>query len=171
MAKSPNESTDKPTNQDDKTKQHAFKYILVGIVITIFNYSFYSILSNIIINNNDFLWLSTLISTAASIVLAFILHSNITWKDRPTTKTAIYKFLIWNIILAIAVGPVLTQLFSLITPLYDFAYSISSAMHLPFTHEFVLTTGVFVLVSLVVLILNFFFYDRFVFGKTKNMLK
>ena len=151
--------------------KRATRYVLVGIAITVFNYGFYSILANLIIKNNDYLWLSSLISTVASTILAYILHSRITWKERPITKTALYKFLIWNAILAIAVGPILTQLFSLITPLYDFAYNITSAMHLPFTHEFVLTTGVFVLVSIVVLILNFFFYDRFVFGKAKNMLK
>ena len=38
-------------------------------------------------------------------------------------------------------------------------------MHLPFSYEFVLTTGAFALNALVIMIINFLFYDRFVFGK------
>lgn len=159
----------KPT--DVKTSEHAARYALVGITITIFNFVFYSLLANLIINNNDFLWLSSLISTAASIIVAYILHSKITWKEREVTKTAIAKFFIWNILLTVAIGPWLTQLFSLITPLYEFAFNITNTIHLPFSYEFILTTGTFVLTSLVVMILNFFFYDRFVFGKPKNMVE
>lgn len=161
--------TSKPT--DVKASKHAARYVFVGITITIFNFVFYSLLANLIINNNDFLWLSSLISTAASIIVAYILHSKITWKERGVTKAAIIKFFIWNILLAIAIGPWLTQLFSLITPLYEFAFNITSAIHLPFSYEFILTTGTFILTSLVIMILNFFFYDRFVFGKPKNMIE
>ena len=163
--------SEEPKSTEVKTFKHAARYIFVGITITIFNFVFYSLLANIIINNNDLLWLSSLISTTASIIVAYILHSKITWKERGVTKTTIAKFFIWNILLAIAIGPWLTQLFSLITPLYEFAFNITNAIHLPFSYEFVLTTGVFALTSLVVMILNFFFYDRFVFGKPKNMIE
>ena len=67
--------------------------------------------------------------------------------------------------IAFAVSPLLNQLFSYITPLYEFAFNITSAIHLPFTYEFVLTTGAFVLTSAVVMVINFLFYDKFVFGK------
>ena len=114
--------------------------------------------------NNDLLWLSSLIATAVTTVVAYFAHSKITWKERSITKTAIYKFFIWNALLTFAISPALTQLFSLITPLYEFTFNITSALHLPFTYEFVLTTGTFVLTTAVIMILNFLFYDRFVFG-------
>lgn len=151
--------------KDVKTSKHAIRYVIVGISVTIFNYILYSLLSNIIIKNNDLLWLSTLISTAITTVVAYILHSKITWKEREITRTAIYKFFLWNAVLTFAIGPLFTQLFSLITPLYNFTYNITSAIHLPFTYEFVLTTGTFVLTSGVIMIINFLFYDKFVFGK------
>lgn len=162
-----------------KTTARAGRYIIIGISLAIFNYGLYAILSNLIIKNNGLLWLSTFISTAATTILAYILHSKITWKERPITKTAIYKFLIWNALLAVAIGPWTTQLFSLITPLYQFAYNIFQTLHIPFSYDFTLTTGAFILTSIVTMILNFFFYDRFVFGKskpnshnqTKNMIK
>ncbi|MBR2839995.1 GtrA family protein [Candidatus Saccharibacteria bacterium] len=150
-----------------KTSTRATKYVIVGICITLFNYGLYSILANLIINNNDLLWLSSFISTAITTIVAYIAHSKITWKERNVTKHSIIRFFIWNAILAVAIGPLLTQLFSLLTPLYEFAYNICTAIHLPFSYEFVLTTGAFALTSIVTMILNFLFYDRFVFGKSK----
>lgn len=161
--------TEKPMSPDVKTSQHAGRYVLVGIGITIFNYGFYTILANLIINNNDLIWLSTLISTTVSTFVAYFLHSKITWKERPITKTAIYKFFIWNLLAAFAINPLLTQLFSLITPLYEFAFNVSQTINLPFTYEFIQSTGAFILTAIITMILNFLFYDRFVFGK--NMVK
>lgn len=157
-----------PNQKDVKTSEHAARYVVIGMIITVFNYLVYTLLSNVIINNNDLLWLSTLISTTITTLLAFLLHSKITWKERPITKTAKYKFFIWNLAGAFVIGPLLTQLFSLFTPIYEFAYQIIEALHIPFSYEFTLTTGVFVLTSAVYMILNFFLYDKFVFGKSKK---
>lgn len=181
MDKQPNNTSDSPKTdnkktssspettkpKDVKTSRHATRYLIVGISLTVFNYILYTILANLVINNNDYLWLSTFISTTFTTILAYILHSKITWKERTVTKTAIYKFFIWNALLTIAIGPWLTQLFSFITPLYDLASNISQAINLPFTYEFIQSTGAFILTSLIVMILNFLFYDRFIFGKTK----
>ncbi len=153
--------------KDIETKERTGRYLIVGISIAVFNYTLYAVLANLIIKNNDLIWLSTFIATGATTILAYILHSKITWKERPITKSAKYKFFIWNIILTVAIGPLFTQLFSYITPLYDLAFGIISFLHIPFSYDFVLTTGAFVLTSVVVMLLNFFFYDRFVFGKTK----
>ena len=158
----------KPNPHDVKTSKHAGRYLLVGICITIFNYTLYTILANVIINNNDLLWLSTLISTAITTIVAYLAHSKITWKERRVTKHSIIRFFIWNALLTFPIGPGLTQLFSLLTPLYEFAFTICQALHLPFSYEFVLSTGVFALTSIAAMILNFFFYDRFVFGKKPN---
>lgn len=164
-------STSENFTPDVTTSRHAGRYLVIGITITIFNFGLYSILANLIINNNDLLWLSTLISTLASTILAYFLHSKITWKERPLTKTAIYKFFIWNLATAIFIGPFFTQLFSLITPLYDLAFNIFQSLNISFTYDFVQSTGAFVLTAIVTTILNFFFYDRFVFGKKKNVVK
>ena len=153
---------------DVTTGKHATRYLIIGTFLALFNYGLYTVLSNLIIKNNDLIWLSSFIATAVTTILAYILHSKITWKERPISKTAIYKFFIWNIMLTVAIYPLLTQLFSYLTPLYDFAYSITSAMHIPFTYEFVLTTGAFVLTTIITTLMNYFLYDRFVFGKAKN---
>lgn len=158
------------TQTDVKTSRHAIRYLIVGILVTGFNYALFAILSNLILRNNDLIWLSNFIATAVTTIVAYFAHSRITWKERTVTKHSIIRFFIWNAMLTVAIAPGLTQLFSLLTPLYEFAYNITSAIHLPFSYEFILTTGAFVLNSIVIMILNFLFYDKFVFGKktTKN---
>ncbi|MBO7657044.1 GtrA family protein [Candidatus Saccharibacteria bacterium] len=154
--------------RDTKTSKRAVKYFIVGVSLTIFNYVLYSIIANLIINNNDLLWLSSFIATFITTILAYILHTRITWKERTITKTAIYKFFIWNALLTFAINPGLTQLFSFITPLYDLVYNICQNLHIGFTYEFIQSTGAFVLMGIVNMIMNFLLYDKFVFGKEKK---
>ena len=158
-------TTQPNTQQDVKTSKHAFRYLIVGIMVTGFNSVLFSILSNLVIKNNDLIWLSNFIATAITTIVAYFAHSRITWKERTVTKHSVIRFFIWNAMLAVAIAPGFTQLFSLFTPLYELAYNITSTIHLPFSYEFVLTTGAFVLNSIVIMILNFLFYDKFVFGK------
>lgn len=154
--------------KDVKTSQHALRYLFVGVGITLFNYVLFAIIANLIIKNNDFLWLSNLIATSITVIVAYIAHSKITWKERNVTTSSIIRFFIWNAMLAIIISPALTQFFSIFTPLYEFVFNITTAMRLPFSYEFILTTGTFILTSGVIMILNFFFYDRFVFGKNNS---
>ena len=161
------ESDKKSSTKDVKTSEHAIRYFFVGVTLTIINYLLYTVLSNFIITNLDLLWLSSLISVTITSFIAYFLHTHITWKERKVSKTSIYKFFIWNALLAFAISPAFTQLFSLFTPLYELGYNISSTIHLPFNYDFILTTGAFVLTTITTMILNFLFYDRFVFGKTR----
>ena len=164
------EKTEKP-EKSAKKPHHKTRYLIVGISITVFNYTLYTVLSNLIIKNNDFLWVSTLIATLITTLVAYLAHSKITWKERNITKTAKYKFFIWNLMFAFAIGPWITQLFSLFTPVYDLAFNIFQNMHINFSYEFVQSTGAFVFTGIVTMILNFLFYDKFVFGKKPNKSK
>lgn len=165
------ESAANSSKSDVKTSTHAGRYLIIGIGLAVFNYVTYALIANLIIKNSNLLWLSSFIASALTTILAYILHSRITWKERKPTKQGIYRFFIWNVLLTIAINPGLTQFFSIFTPLYQFGYNISQAIHLPFSYEFIQSTGAFVLTAIITTILNFLFYDRFVFGKTKNMVK
>ena len=160
-----------------KTSRHATRYFFVGITLTVFNFGAYTLLNLIFLGikltdttaseNEQYLWLTTLISTALTTILAYLMHSRITWKERSITKHSVIRFFIWNALITVAINPGLTQLFSLFTPLYQFAYGIIMWLHLPFSYDFTVSTGAFVLTAIVVMVLNFLFYDRFVFGKVK----
>lgn len=162
------EEPQKHQSKDVKTSKHATRYFFVGVGVTLFNYALFAIISNLLIKDNNLLWLSNLIATSITTIVAYIAHSNITWKERSVTKAAICRFFIWNALLAIIIAPGLTQFFGMFTPVYEFAYNITSALHLPFSYEFILTTGAFVLNAIVIMIINFLFYDRFVFQKKKS---
>ena len=151
-----------------KTAKRAGKYVVIGIILTIFNFLVYTLLARIIFNNNELLWLDTIISYTLATFLAYLLHSKITWKERDPGKTGIIKFFAWNFITALAISPFLTWLFGLITPLYEFAYNISSTIGLPFDYNFVESTGIFCFTTLITMILNYLFYDKLVFGTKDN---
>lgn len=165
---------DKDTNKEIKetkeikTSKRAGRYLIVGILLTAFNYGLYSAIARLIIKNNDYLWAATLISTIATTFVAYFSHSKITWKERGISKTAIYKFFIWNLFFAFAVGPWLTQLFSFVTPLYELAFNICQNIGIGFSYDFIQSTGAFALTSLVIMVLNYLFYDKFVFGESKK---
>ena len=74
-------------------------------------------------------------------------------------------------------GPFLALCFGLFTPVYELAHNISSFFRLPFSYEFIESTGVFVFASIVAMLLNYIFYDKLVFGDNhsekpdENMVK
>lgn len=162
-------SIEKNKNHQNNTKanRRVSIFTIIGIILTIVNFIIYTFLANIIFQNNNFLWLSTLISTTISTFLAYFLHSKITWKERKITKSAKYKFFIWNFLTAVIINPFFTQLFSLFSPLYKFAFNIFSTANMQFSYEFIQSTGAFALTACVTMVLNYLFYDRFVFDKNK----
>lgn len=157
--------------KNTKTAARAGKYTIIGIVLTVFNFLIYTLLARIIFNNNELLWLDTIISYTLATFLAYFLHSKITWKERNPGKTGIIKFFAWNLITAILISPFLTWIFGFITPIYKFAFNISSAIHLPFDYNFIESTGIFCFTTLITMILNYLFYDKLIFNKSKEPKK
>lgn len=141
------------------------RYVIIGIVLTLINFVLYTLISRLLIKNNDLLWLATLISSTISTIVAFFLHSKFTWQTENFQKIHAIKFFIWNLIEAIVINPFLTWIFAMMKWLYDFAFSVCQAISLPFDYDFVESTGAFALVTIITMILNYLFYDRFVFGK------
>ena len=151
-----------------KTSLRVGKFAVIGIILALFNFAVYTFLARVIFNTNELLWLDSIISYTLATILAYFLHSKITWKERPITRRSVLMFFLWNGITAIAISPFLTWLFGLITPVYEFAYNLSANLHLPFDYNFIESTGIFCLTTAVTMILNYLFYDKLVFGGTEN---
>lgn len=148
------------------------KFAIIGAILALFNFAIYTLLARLVFNNNELLWIDSIISYTLATILAYILHSKVTWKERPVTKRGIAMFFLWNGITAIAISPLLTWLFGFLTPLYEFAHDICSSLHIPFDYDFVESTGIFCLTTAITMILNFFFYDKLVFGDSRpNQIK
>ncbi|MBR6965250.1 hypothetical protein IKH83_02990 [Candidatus Saccharibacteria bacterium] len=154
--------TDK--NSQPKTTARVGRFAVIGTILALFNFTLYTTLARLVFKDNSLLWVDSIISCTTTTILAFILHSKITWKERPVSKHGIAMFFVWNGITSFLISPLLTWSFGFATFLYEFAFSIASAIHLPFDYAFVESTGVFVLTAAVTMVLNYLFYDRLVFG-------
>lgn len=158
------EETAAKQSQKPKTSTRLVKFVIVGITLALANYVIFTSLDRLVFNNKDLLWIDSIISCTLAAILAYILHSKITWKERTVTSYNIVMFFIWNGLLAIAISPFFTWLFGHITPLYEFIFNITQNIGLPFDYQFIESTGIFCLVTAVTMILNFIFYDKLVFG-------
>ncbi|MBO4276271.1 glycosyltransferase [Candidatus Saccharibacteria bacterium] len=153
------------------TTKRVGKFTIIGIVLSIFNFLVYTFLARIIFSGNELLWLDSMISYALATILAYLLHSKITWKERFPGRSGIIKFFIWNFLTALLISPFFTWLFGLLTPLYQGTHQLSTNLNLPFDYNFIESTFIFYLVTLVTMILNYLFYDKLVFGTPKNVEK
>ena len=148
------------------TAKRTGKFAIIGIILALFNFAIYTFLARIVFNSNELLWLDSIISYILATILAYILHSRVTWKERQPTKKGIVMFFVWNLITAILISPFFTWLFGFIKPFYEFLFSISTALSLPFDYNFIESTSIFCLTTCVTMVLNFIFYDKLVFGET-----
>jgi len=151
-------------------KKQAGKYFIFGLLNTAINYGMYELLALLVFTQENQLWLATLISGAISIFVGYYLHSHFTWKEREVGNKQLAKFFVWNVVMNVAVRPVLTMFFGLgiFGMLYVFAHNICGMISLPFSYEFVESTGNYVLMTAVVMVINYLVYDRFVFGEKRK---
>lgn len=147
-----------------KTTIRVGKFAIIGAILALCNFAVYTFLARVVFNSNELLWLDSIISYALATILAYILHSKITWKERPVTKRGIFMFFVWNGVTAIIISPFFTWLFGFITPLYEFIHNICVSLSIPFDYNFVESTSIFCLTTCVTMILNYIFYDKLVFG-------
>ncbi len=159
------------TNQKNKvnkagtTKQKAGRFLVVGTSITIFDYLVYELLVMIFFGGNaEKAAIASVISGTIATLVAFVAHSRITWKTRDVGKTEIIRFFVWNIITMWILRPILAAGTGLLDPLYGLAQGIFNLVKIPFSFEFVKSTGIFVLTTAVIMLLNYLVYDNFVFG-------
>lgn len=157
--------------KEHKKAKQAGKYFIFGVLNTAINYGMYEALALLVFTGENQLWIATLISGAISIFVGYFLHSRFTWKDREVGKKQLGKFFIWNVLMNVAVRPVLTLFFGLFGFLYQFAFNICQGIGLGFSYEFVESTGNYVLMTAVVMVINFLVYDKFVFGESKRSAK
>ena len=155
----------------EKSERHAMKYVLVGVIITLFDFVAYTVLVKLVFRTNDALEISTAVATVLATILAYILHSRITWRDRKPAKFGVVKFFLWNGLAAVALKPFTAWVVGTWTGLFQFALMVSEWLRLPFDYGTIEYLGVYGIATLVIMVLNYFFYDRLVFGSKKKTVK
>ncbi len=142
-------------------------FLGVGILNTLLDFIFYTLLTLTIFTDKDSIALAGVISGTFALICAFLTHGFITWRGRNLKPSTIMRFFLFTGFGMWVIRPVLLAIFIHLTPLYDFAYSVSSAVGLPFSQEFIANTGAFGFMAVLVLIYNYVVYDKFVFTDTK----
>ena len=155
-----------------ETKQKAGRFIIVGTGITVFDYLVYEVLVMLFFGGDtEKATIASIISGTVATFVAYLAHKNITWKARQVGKAEIIRFFIWNIITMWIVRPLLTAGAGLLDLLYGLAQGIFNFIMIPFSFEFVKSTGIFCLTTAVIMILNYLVYDNFVFGQKNRKNK
>lgn len=159
----------------EKTKEEKvgikriLKFAGVGIAATVVDYLIYTLLIMVLFGGDvAAAGISSILSGICSTFVAYVLHNNITWKERNPGKYGIIKFFVWNAFVVILVRPVLVAFFSLLTGLYEFAFMLIGWIPVFSSFDFVASTGIYVLMTIVTMTLNFIFYEKIVFGRSKE---
>ncbi len=145
------------------------KFVGVGLTAAIVDYVVYELCLIFLFGNDvNLVPVAQVISLLFSTLTAFLLHKNITWRDRDPGKYGIIKFFIWNLVIMLSLRAFLSWLFGLLTGLYEFVFFIFGSINIPFSIEFIQSTGIFAMMNIVTMVINFFFYNNFIFGKGKE---
>ena len=156
------------TNTKKGAKQRAGRFVVVGAGITLFDYLVYELLVMVFFGGNtEKATIASIISGTIATFVAYAAHKRITWKARNVGRVETIRFFIWNVITMWLVRPLLTAGAGLLDPLYGFVQGLLNFVQIPFSFDFVKSTGIFCLTTVVIMILNYLVYDNFVFG-SKN---
>ena len=150
---------------DKVAKYKVVRYFISGVAATLVDYGIYEILVMLIFKSTDTVGIAASIAGIIGVLVAYTLHKNITWRDRDPGQYGVIKFVAWNIAIMVGFRPLLAIALTWLTGLYELGFGVCQWIGLPFTYDFVMSTGVYVLMTAVTAVLNFIFYERVVFGK------
>jgi len=142
-------------------------FFIAGVSAALVDYLIYELVA-ILINNNDYLFIASIISGTIAVFVSFLLNNYVTWKNQDPGKAGIVKFFTWNLLKAVVLKPILTIAFGFLGNFYEFLFSISQSLGLPFDYNFIESTSIFCLVIASTMVLSYFVYDRLVFKDKKE---
>ena len=155
--------SEQENNYTHRKNKRPLIFLTVGIVNTLLDFIFFTLLTTFVLKNN--IALAGVISGTVALVFAFITHSFITWRGHHVTHKVILKFFVVTGFGMWVIRPLLLASFINLTGLYSLVYQFSHTLHMPFSESFLANTGSFGFMIIVVLIYNYLIYDRIVFNQ------
>ena len=155
----------KPTKLLNGTNsKRPFIFIGVGIMNTALDFCFYTFLM-LVVFKSEHVFLAGILSGTFALACAFTTHSLITWHGSKKSHKTLLKFILFTGFGMWVLRPLLLSIFSNFSGLYNWVYEISNNIGLPFSYEFIASTGAFGFMVIIVLTYNYLTYDRFVFNE------
>lgn len=145
-------------------KRRPLVFLAVGVINTGLDFVFYTLLTSVFFTKPQvhMLVIGALSGTFA-LVCALITHATITWRGHHTTKKTILRFFVLTGFGMWVIRPILLAIFIQFTPLYRFAKYILDAFHVHMNEAFIGNSVAFCLMVVVMLLYNYFVYNRYVF--------
>ena len=141
-----------------------------GVTATVVDYGVYELLVTFVFKSAEGAAAAISIAGAVGIVAAYLLHSRLTWRERDPGRFGVVKFVLWNLLIMVGLRPIIVGVMGWFGWLYEWFYGVCVWLGLPFGHDFVVSTAIYVLTTVITATLNYFFYDWVVFdeknGKT-----
>jgi len=147
------------------TNKRPLIFLAVGVFNTLLDFCFYTLLTQTVFADNS-VALAGIVSGTVALVIAFLTHSLVTWHGRNIQRITAIKFLVFTGFGMWVIRPLLLAAFTKLPWIYNFAYSTSSTIGLPFSKDFIVNTGAFGFMIIIVLSYNYLTYDRFVFNES-----
>lgn len=143
-------------------------FLFVGVFNTLADFICYTLLTLFVFKNPSQIAVAGVVSGTIALIIAFLTHSLITWRDRETTAITVIKFFIVTGFGMWVIRPLLLGLFVHFSFLYNFVHTLTTNLHLPFSLTFITNTGAFGFMTIVLLVYNYFTYDRFTFSNRES---
>lgn len=153
----------------DNKKKKVGIFVIVGVIVTLIDFIIYNIVIFLLKNSSESLFMAACVAGVVAAIMAYILHKNFTWRGRKTDKYTSLRFFAWNILLVLTVRPILVWIFGRLGGLYEFCFMIAKWLSLPFSLAFIKSTGVYGLMTVVTMTLNFIGYEKIVFRQQINV--
>lgn len=158
----------KESSLTTKKSKRPLIFLGVGVVNTLLDFAFFTFLT-LVVFKNDNIALSGIISGTFALICAYITHSLITWRGNSIDYKVFLRFFVFTGFGMWVIRPALLAIFVHFTGLYDFVFSVSAALRLPFSEAFITNTGSFGFMIIILLVYNYVVYGRFVFNDHKHV--
>jgi putative flippase GtrA len=145
------------------TKRQPMIFIGVGVLNTLLDFGFYTLLTHLFFSDKSAIWVAGILSGTVALCVAFATHSMVTWRHREVGVSTMIRFLVATGFGMWIIRPILLSIFVKLDVVYEWAYSLTQWLHIPWSYTFVANTGAFGLMAIIVLIYNFIVYDTYVF--------
>ena len=152
---------------DVKQNTHKRKIVFLGVGIanTLLDFLFYTALTQTVLEGSQHIAVAGIVSGTFALICAFLTHRLITWRGTNIGHRTVMRFALCTGFGMWVIRPFLLSVFVHLQALYDVVYKITRAGHLPFSQSFIAATGAFGLMTVVMLVYNFYMYEKFVFAQ------
>ena len=143
-------------------------FLLVGIFNTAPDFAVFTLLTLFVFRDPSQIAIAGVVSGTIALCIAFLTHNFITWRERETTRYTALKFFLVTGFGMWVLRPILLSAFIQLSVLYESVHAAIAALGIGFSLSFITNTGAFAFMTAVILVYNFFTYDRFTFSKNSR---